>query len=87
MTYELLNIINSEDIKLIGGSGNYQLETEKDKAIIVIENSKNILIQNLDRKSNEIAFGYPVSDVCKYWMLNGTDKLSGDYGLLFYKIQ
>ncbi len=87
LTYELLNIINSEDIKLIGGSGNHQLETEIDRAIIVIENSKNILIQNLDRRSSEIAFGHPVSDVCKYWMLNGTDKLSGDYGLLFYKIQ
>jgi hypothetical protein len=82
---ELLNIINSDDIKIIGGSGNYQLEDPNDRAIIVIENSKNILIQNLNRKSNEEAFGHPVSDICKYWIVNGEDKISGDYGILQYK--
>ncbi len=82
---ELLNIVNSEDVKLIGGSGNYQLDNITDRAIIVIENSKNILIQNLDRKSSAIVFYKPVADITKYWILNGNDKVSGDYGVLLYK--
>jgi hypothetical protein len=84
---ELLNIVNCEDIQLIGGSGNYQLEKEVDRAIIVIENSKNVLIQNFNRKSNEIAFGKPVIDVCKYWIVNGEEKVSGDFAVLLYKIK
>lgn len=82
---ELLNIVNSNDIKLIGGSGNYQLDNIADRAIIVIENSKNILIQNLDRKSSVTVFNNPVADITKYWILNGNDKVSGDYGVLLYK--
>ena len=81
----LLNIINSDDIKLIGGSGNYQLDNTDDKAIFVIENSKNIFIQNFDRKSTELIFNKPVADVTKYWVLNANDKVSADYGVLLYK--
>jgi len=51
----------------------------------VIENSKNILIQNLDRKSSATVFNNPVADITKYWILNGNDKVSGDYGVLLYK--
>jgi hypothetical protein len=82
---ELMNIINCDDIQLIGGSGNYQLENEADRAIIVIENSKNILIQNFDRKSVKEAFGRPLKEVGKYWIVNGEEKVTGDFSVVLYK--
>jgi len=85
MTHELINIENSHDIKIIGGSGNYLLNDPKDIAIIVIKNSKDIQIQNLNRKSTEKAFKEDLIDVCKYWIVNELDKVPGDFGVLFYK--
>lgn len=84
-TRELLNIIQCNDIKIIGGSGNYQLDNELDRAIIIIEDSKNILIQNMNRKSCEEGFGEPMTDICKYWILDDKVSVTGDYSVLLYK--
>ena len=81
---ELINIINSDDVKIVGGSGNYQIDRDDDRAIIVIENSSNILIQNMDIKSNYKVFDKSVAEMTKYWILNGKDSVSGDYGVLLY---
>lgn len=77
--HELLNIINSDSIQLIGGSGNYQLNRTDDKAIIVIQNSKNILIQNQNRQS------LAGTDITKYWIVSESDSIPGNYGVLLYK--
>ena len=51
-TFELLNIFNSKNINLIGGSGNYGLEDTSSRGIIYVDNTSiNILMQNLCRKS------------------------------------
>ena len=47
---ELLNIIGGEHIRFFGGSGNYNLENPHDRAIIVVENAKDILFQGLVRE-------------------------------------
>ena len=51
--FELLNILNSNNVSIIGGSGNYGLEdTTNSRGIIFIDNSStSVLIQNLVRKS------------------------------------
>jgi hypothetical protein len=76
---ELLNIINSDSIQLIGGSGNYQLYSTNDRAIIYIENSTNILIQNQHR------LGQGGTDLTTNWILSEHDSSSGNYGVLMYK--
>ena len=80
-TCELLNILNSDSIQIIGGSGNYSLENAGDKAIIVINNSKNINIQNVCRKPPGT-----VADITKFWIRSEKDSTSGDYSVLSYKI-
>lgn len=77
--HELLNIINSDSIKLTGGSGNYQLDRTDDRAIIVIQNSKNILIQNQNRQS------LAGTDITKFWIKSESDSISGDFSVLLYK--
>ncbi len=77
--HELLNIINSDSIQLIGGSGNYQLNRTDDRAIIVIQNSKNILIQNQNRQS------LAGTDITKFWIKSESDSISGDFSVLLYK--
>lgn len=76
---ELLNIINSDNIQLIGGSGNYQLSRTDDRAIIYIENSTNILIQNQHR------LGQGGTDLTTNWILSEHDSASGSSGVLVYK--
>ena len=85
---ELLNITHSGNIRIIGGSGNYELVSPDDRAIIVIEDSSSIEIQNLARKgmTSEVVFmGKPAKDVTKFWIVDGTVQLPGDYGVLLYK--
>jgi len=77
--HELLNIINCDSTQLIGGSGNYQLDRTDDKAIIVIQNSTNILILNQNRQSNDGL------DITRNWILNDNDSLQGNYAVLLYK--
>ncbi|MGC4233413.1 MAG: glycosyl hydrolase family 28-related protein [Niabella sp.] len=77
---QLLKIIDSEDIRIIGGSGNYSLTNATDESIIRIEHSDNILIQNLNKRS--------VSDkeaTTTYWLRDGTNLLSKDRSILMYK--
>ena len=86
LPHELVNINNSDSISIIGGSGNFQLTSANDRAIIFIKNSTNILIQNLDRKSLSTWNGNPISsDITPYWILNGNDKVKSDNSVLMYK--
>lgn len=78
---EVLNVINSDKVKVIGGSGNYSLEDNPDtRAIVVVKNSTNILLQNLVRKSEK------QSNSSKHWILSDKDAVSYDFGILSYKI-
>ena len=79
---ELLNIIGGEHIKFFGGSGNYNLENPNDRAIIVVENARDVLFQSLVRRSMKAMFNKPVPDFTKYWLINGSQKISGDVPLL-----
>ncbi len=82
---ELLNIIGGERIRFFGGSGNYNLENPNDRAIIMVENAKDILFYSQVRKSMTVMFNRPVKDFTKYWLINGSQKLSGDVPILLYR--
>ena len=78
---ELVDITNSDSIQIIGGSGNTTLDRADYKALIVIKNSKNILIQNICRKPP----GTP-DDIAKFWIKSEKDSVSAAYGVLSYSI-
>jgi hypothetical protein len=74
---ELLNIIGSSDVTIIGGSGNYSIESPDDRGIIVIENSSGILLANLNRKPQR--GGIPSS-----WIVDGEDRVTDEYAIVLY---
>jgi hypothetical protein len=81
---ELIRIVNASDsIQIIGGSGNYGLDQSSDEAIIVVRNSKNILIQNMCYKKY---IGTGKTDLTTYWLLSDKDNVSGINSILEYKI-
>ncbi|MBK3516100.1 glycosyl hydrolase family 28-related protein [Carboxylicivirga marina] len=86
---ELLHIINSDNIKICGGNGNYYMDREGDQAIINISNSTNILLRNMARKTlhGRYIFGrdYPVNDITKFWVLDSETEVSPYHAILWYK--
>ncbi len=83
---EHLNIVDSENIQVIGGSGNYYMDRETDRAIVVISNSKDIVLRNLTRKSkNGKLFNRTVTDITKYWIMDSETKVTGDFSVLWYE--
>ncbi|WP_289055431.1 glycosyl hydrolase family 28-related protein [Carboxylicivirga marina] len=83
---EHLNIVDSENIQVIGGSGNYYMDREYDRAIVVISNSKDIVLRNLTRKSKSgKLFNRTVTDITKYWIMDSETKVTGDYSVLWYE--
>lgn len=79
---ELLHINDSSSIRIVGGSGNYQLERSTDTAIIVINRCSNVEVENLVRKS------YSSSDVTEFWLVNDITRetVTGNaYNLLYYR--
>ncbi|WP_310557574.1 T9SS type A sorting domain-containing protein [Flavobacterium sp.] len=77
--FELINITNCNTVNLIGGSGNHNIISPNDQAIIVISNSENVLIQNFDRKQ------YETSSINTKWIKDNTNTISGDFGILQYE--
>jgi len=82
---ELLNIIGGERLRFFGGSGNYNLENPNNRAIIVVENARDILFQSLVRKSNMRMFNHAVKDFAQYWLINGARQFSGNIPILLYQ--
>lgn len=83
---EHLNIVDSENIQVIGGSGNYYMDREYDRAIVVISNSKDIVLRQLTRKSkNGKLFNRTVTDITKYWIVDSETKITGDFSVLWYE--
>jgi hypothetical protein len=82
---ELLNIVDSDNVMICGVSGNYVLEREDERAIIVVEDSRNILLRNLDRSSKDTMFGKPRNDLCRYWLIDDSTTVTGDHSLLWYR--
>lgn len=78
--YELLEIKNSDNIKIYGGSGNYQLMLTTDRALLIILNSTNILLENFDRTE----FFTQTPPVTSNWILHDGNLVTGDYGILHY---
>ncbi len=79
---ELLEIVNSDNIQLIGGSGNYSLQEAADRAIIVIINSTKVLIENFNRKEYSDNNIFPVNTK---WISHNGSLISGDYGVLQFE--
>lgn len=77
---ELMNIVNSDNTQVIGGSGNYILTRTDDAALIVVKNSKNILLQNLHRT----LYTSTLPDISKYWIVSDKDNTSSSFGVLSY---
>jgi hypothetical protein len=83
---EHLNIVDSENIQVIGGSGNYYMDRETDRAIVVISNSKDVVLRQLTRKSkNGKLFDRFVTDITKYWIVDSETKITGDFSVLWYE--
>jgi hypothetical protein len=83
---EHLNIVDSESIQVIGGSGNYYMDREYDRGIVVISNSKDVVLRQLTRKSkNGKLFNRFVTDITKYWIVDSETKVTGDYSVLWYE--
>jgi hypothetical protein len=82
---ELLDIIGGDHINFFGGSGNYNLENPNDRAIIVVEDARDILLQSLVRRSITEMFNRPVKDYTAYWAVNGPRKLPGNVPILLYR--
>jgi hypothetical protein len=82
---ELLNIINSEDIHISGGSGNYYIDRETDRAMVVISNSGNVVLRNLVRTSKNGMFGRTYQDSCKFWIIDSGTTVDGYYSVLWYQ--
>ena len=51
----------------------------------MVENAKDILFYSQVRKSMTVMFNRPVKDFTKYWLINGSQKLSGDVPILLYR--
>lgn len=79
---ELIEIVNCDRIQLFGGSGNYSLIDASDRAIIVIQNSLNVLIQNFNRKEYSENNIFPVNTK---WILDNKDYITGDFGILQFE--
>ena len=81
---ELLDIVGGERFRIFGGSGNYDLQNPNARAIIVVDNARDLLFQSMNRKgalmSNQAAKGG-----MKYWLVNGSRQLSGDVPILLYR--
>ncbi len=86
---ELLHIINSDNIEICGGNGNYYMDREGDQAIINISNSTNILLRNMARKTlhGRYIFGrdYPVNDITKFWVMDTGTEVSPYHAILWYQ--
>jgi hypothetical protein len=86
---ELLHIINSDNIKICGGNGNYYMDREGDQTIIKIINSTNILLRNMTRKSlhGRYIFGrdYPVNDITQFWILDSGTEVTPYYNILWFQ--
>jgi hypothetical protein len=83
---EHLNIVDSESIQVIGGSGNYYMDREYDRGIVVIINSKDVVLRQLTRKSkNGKLFDRLVTDITKYWIVDSETKVTGDFSVLWYE--
>jgi hypothetical protein len=81
--YTLLNILNqSEGITLIGGSGNYMLHLDEKGIIEISEDSKNVVIENFNRKHfvNDLTSPATITN----WIYNGTTIITGDRSVLHY---
>jgi hypothetical protein len=78
--YELLEIKNSDNIKIYGSSGNYQLNYTHDRALIIIINSTNILFENLDRTE----FFVPTTPITSNWLYHDSNLITGNYAILHY---
>ena len=80
---ELLTIVGGERFRIFGGSGNYELQQPQSRAMIVVDNARDLLFQSMNRK------GPPMSDPAakggmKYWLMNGSQRLSGDIPIVLY---
>lgn len=83
---EHLNIVDSESIQVIGGSGNYYMDREYDRGIVVISNSKDVVLRQLTRKSKSgKLFNRTVNDITKYWVVDSEIKVTGDFSVLWYE--
>jgi hypothetical protein len=86
---ELLHIINSDNIEICGGNGNYYMDREGDQAIINISNSTNILLRNMARKTlhGRYIFGrdYPVNDITEFWLMDSGIEVSPYHAILWYQ--
>jgi hypothetical protein len=78
--YELLEIRNSDNVKIYGGSGNYQLMITTDRALLIILNSTNIFLENIDRTE----FFTQTPSITSNWILHDSNLITGSYGILHY---
>lgn len=81
---ELLDIVGGEHFRIFGGSGNYDLQNPNARAIIVVENARDLLFQSMNRKGALMAHSAAKGGK-KYWLVNGDCKLSGDVPILLYR--
>ena len=87
---ELVHIVNSDNIEICGGNGNYYMDKEGDRTIINISNSSNILLRNMTRKSKHGSYirgrDYPVNDITEFWLTDSGTEVSPYYNLLWYQV-
>jgi len=77
---ELLSITNARNIAIIGGSGNYGIDNPKDRAIIVITNSSDVLVAGLCKRTVGKAY---LRD--KPWLIDGTVRVPSESQLGVYE--
>lgn len=74
---ELLAIDNSSNVVIFGGSGNYGIDTEDDRGIVVIRDSAPLFIANLNRR--------PImGELPSHWIVDGEVRVSDAYALTLY---
>ncbi|WP_445749967.1 MULTISPECIES: glycosyl hydrolase family 28-related protein, partial [Bacteroidota] len=87
---ELLHIVDSDNIEICGGAGNYFMDREGDQSIIKIINSTNILLRTMSRKTKhgQYIFGrdYPVNDITQFWLTDSGTEVSPYYAILWYQV-
>jgi hypothetical protein len=87
---ELLHIVNSDNIEICGGAGNYYMDKDGDQTIIDISNSTNILLRTMSRKTVHgryiLGRSYPVNDITQFWLTDSGTEVSPYHAILWYQV-
>jgi hypothetical protein len=77
---ELLTINDARNIAILGGSGNYGIDNPEDRAIIVIQNSSDVFLAELCKRTVGNAY---LRD--KPWLIDGTVRIPSESQLGIYE--